>query len=132
MSLAETFAFARAAPWSTVQTRDCASKVRDTWRRSIRIVPPIACTFLAQASTSCPGRGADSGRIRSASWRQRLLLPAERAAQPIDDGGAEAQALDALGGPIGRDVVAAHAPHLFGVGLEEDRKEPLTELLRTH
>ncbi len=39
----------------------------------------------------------------------------------------ERQALDALGGPLGADLVGRHAPHLLGVGHEEVLVEPLAE-----
>ena len=61
--------------------------------------------------------------------RLAALAQAERAAKPVEDGGAERQALDALRGPVGGNVVAAHAPHFLGVGLEEDAEEPLAELV---
>ncbi len=34
------------------------------------------------------------------------------------------QILYALRGPIGSDLAAAHTPHLFGIGLEEDLEQP--------
>src|SRR6202041_2766096 len=57
------------------------------------------------------------------------LVQAERTAQTIENGGAEAQALDALRRPIGGNLVATHAPDLFRIGLEEDREQPLAELV---
>src|SRR5262245_31895584 len=46
----------------------------------------------------------------------------------VPDGGAQRQALDPLGGPVGGNLLAAHAPHFFGVSLEKDVEEPLAEL----
>src|SRR5216684_2285165 len=40
----------------------------------------------------------------------------------------EGQALDPLRRPVGGDLLAGHAPHLLGVGLEEDLEEPPAEL----
>ena len=37
------------------------------------------------------------------------------------------QILDALRGPVGADIAALHAPHLFGIGLEEDLEQPPAE-----
>ncbi len=37
--------------------------------------------------------------------------------------------LDSLGRPIGRNLIAIHAPDLFGIGLEEDRKKPFAEFI---
>ena len=46
----------------------------------------------------------------------------QRVAQRVRHGAPQIEALDALRRPVGRDLVAAHAPHLLGVGLEEDRR----------
>ena len=47
----------------------------------------------------------------------------------VPDGAAERQTLDALRGPIRGDLLAAHPPDLFGVGLEEDVEEAFAELV---
>src|SRR5262245_39071164 len=47
--------------------------------------------------------------------------------QGVQDGGLQRESLDALSGPVGGDLLAAHSPDLFGVGLEEDVEEPLAE-----
>ena len=39
--------------------------------------------------------------------------------EEVRDRAGEREALDALRAPLGADLVAGHAPHLFGVGLEE-------------
>ena len=57
------------------------------------------------------------------------LVETERALQPVDHRTPQRQALDPLGGPVGAHLVARHAPHLLGVGLEEDRIEFLAELV---
>src|SRR5579864_2997084 len=58
-----------------------------------------------------------------------LLVETERALEAIEYRASKAEALDALRRPICRNFVAGHAPHLFGVGLEEDREELLAELV---
>ena len=58
-----------------------------------------------------------------------LLAELQRAPHAVHHRAQQAQALDALRRPIGGDVIAAHAPHLLGVGLEEDGEEPLAELV---
>ena len=40
------------------------------------------------------------------------------------------QAFDSLRRPVGGYLRALHAPHLLGVGLEEDVEEPASELVR--
>ena len=59
----------------------------------------------------------------------RTAPRAQRVAQRVRHRAPQVEALDALRGPVGRDLVAAHAPHLLGVGLEEDREQPLAELV---
>ena len=59
-----------------------------------------------------------------------LLLVALRAGWRSIDGLAERQVLDALRGPVGRDLVGRHAPDLLGVGLEEDAVEAPAEARR--
>ena len=59
-----------------------------------------------------------------------LVPPASFGQQPILDRRCQRQTLDALGGPIGGNLLAAHAPHFFGVGLEKDSKEPRSKLVR--
>ncbi len=54
---------------------------------------------------------------------------AQRAPDAVHDGGEQVEALDALRRPIGRNLVARHAPHLLGVGLEEDGEELLAEIV---
>src|ERR1035438_8793817 len=39
----------------------------------------------------------------------------------------ERQALDALGAPLGTDLIARYAPNLFGIRLEEDQIELLAK-----
>ena len=58
-----------------------------------------------------------------------LAADVQRALEPVDDGGQQIEALDALRGPVGGNLVAGHAPHLLGVGLEEDLEQPLAELV---
>ena len=58
---------------------------------------------------------------------QRLDLVAAVAEEGGLGGGEERQALDALGGPLGAQLGARHAPHLLRVGLEEQRVEALAE-----
>ncbi len=53
----------------------------------------------------------------------------QRVAQRVRHRAPQIEALDALRRPVGRDLVAAHAPHLLGVGLEEDREQALAELV---
>ena len=55
---------------------------------------------------------------------------ADRAAQSVRHGAPQVETLDALRGPVGGNLVARHAPHLLGVGLEEDREQPVAELVR--
>ncbi len=57
------------------------------------------------------------------------LVQAEGARQAVANRCAEAEALDALRRPVGGDGVTAHAPDLFGIGLEEYREQPLPELV---
>ena len=49
--------------------------------------------------------------------------------QGILDGAAERKAFDSLRSPVSRDFLAAHAPNLFGVTLEECVEEPFAELI---
>ena len=63
-----------------------------------------------------------AGRIGTAARLQR-------ARQRVHDGDAQIEALDALRRPVGGNLVARHAPHLFGVGLEEHAEQPLAELV---
>src|ERR1700732_2709428 len=49
----------------------------------------------------------------------------------IDECLRKIEPLDSLGRPIGRNLIAIHAPDLFGIGLEEDRKKPFAEFI-TH
>ena len=60
----------------------------------------------------------------------RAGLHLDRAAQRVRHGAPQVEALDALRGPVGGDLLARHAPHLLGVGLEEDREQPVAELVR--
>ncbi len=46
-----------------------------------------------------------------------------------EDGGTEGEPLDPLRGPVRGDLGARHAPHLLGVGLEEDGVQALAELV---
>ena len=48
----------------------------------------------------------------------------------VPDRACQRQPLDPLRRPIGRDLLAAHAPHLLGVGLEKDAEQPAAELVR--
>src|SRR5215467_12810706 len=41
----------------------------------------------------------------------------------------EVQALDALGGPVGRKLLSTHSPNLLVVGLEENTEEAVAELI---
>lgn len=45
----------------------------------------------------------------------------------VEDGGGEGESFDALGGPVGADFVAGHAPDFFGVGFKEDGEEPVSK-----
>ena len=58
-----------------------------------------------------------------------LLVETKAALETIDNSAPERQALDALGCPVRAHLVTRHAPHLLGVGLEEDRIEALAELV---
>ncbi len=49
------------------------------------------------------------------------------AQEGVLDRGHQVEVLDALGGPRRRDLGARHAPHLLGVGPEEDLEEPASE-----
>ncbi len=55
------------------------------------------------------------------------LVKAQRALQPILYRAPERKPLDPLSSPVGRHLVAGHAPDLFGIGLEEDGKQLLPE-----
>lgn len=57
------------------------------------------------------------------------LVQPQAALQPVEHRGAERKPLDALRRPVGRHLVARHAPHLLGIGLEEDRIELASELV---
>jgi hypothetical protein len=94
--------------------------------------PPIAFIFLAAASHIIPTTARIAKGFDKRLWAvfdANVLPTAERAAQPVENRCAEAQPFDALRRPIGGNFIAAHPPHLFGVGLEEDREQPLTELV---
>ncbi len=65
---------------------------------------------------------------------RRAVLPRstprqQRALERVHHGHTEVEPFDALRGPIRRDFVARHAPHLLGVGLEEDREQLFAELV---
>src|SRR5256714_14063788 len=55
----------------------------------------------------------------------RLPIREQRAA----DHDPQVEALDALRGPVRRQLLGADAPHLFGVGLEEDAVQAPPELV---
>ena len=55
------------------------------------------------------------------------FLVARRPQQCISHRPYQVQVLDALSCPVGADLAARHAPHLLGVGLEEDLVEPPAE-----
>ena len=59
----------------------------------------------------------------------RTASGCDRVAQRVRHGAPQVEALDALRRPVGRDLVAAHAPHLLRVGLEEDGEQALAELV---
>ena len=82
--------------------------LRGYWKLSIRRLDGIGVGFgLAGALTAAP----------------------QRALEPVDDGRGQIEALDALRRPIGGNLVARHAPHFLGVGLEENLEQPLAELV---
>ena len=64
-------------------------------------------------------------RLDDLGFVLRLPLREER----ILDRAAERKAFDALRRPVGRDLLAAHAPDLLGVALEEGVEETLAELI---
>src|SRR5580704_1925110 len=45
------------------------------------------------------------------------------------DGRTKRQSLDALCGPIGRDLAAAHSPNLFRIGFKEDPEKTFAKLV---
>ena len=47
--------------------------------------------------------------------------------QGVEDGGEKAEAVDALGGPVGADFRAGDAPDFFGVGFEEGAVKAVAE-----
>src|ERR1039457_4516875 len=49
--------------------------------------------------------------------------------QCVLDCGCKRKSLDALRRPIGGNLFAAHAPHFFGIGLEEDPEKPFAKLV---
>ena len=55
------------------------------------------------------------------------LPHAERAFEEVSDSGGERESFDALRTPLGADLIAAHAPHLLRVGLEEGEVELAAE-----
>ena len=48
--------------------------------------------------------------------------------QRVDDCPKQVEVLDPLGRPVGLDLIGGNAPHLLGVGLEEDAVEPPAKL----
>ena len=58
-----------------------------------------------------------------------LAVEPQRALEPVEHRTTEAQPLDALRRPIRRNLVAGHAPHLFGIGFEEDAEQLRAELV---
>ena len=56
-----------------------------------------------------------------------MLLLVALGAERVDDRVAEREVLDPLRGPVGLDLGGRHAPHLLGVGLEEDAVEAPAE-----
>ena len=61
--------------------------------------------------------------------RNGFWLAPERMFQRGHDCDAKIQSLDTLRRPVGGDFVAGHAPHFLGVGLEENLKQALAELI---
>src|SRR5579885_2558295 len=53
----------------------------------------------------------------------------KRALATVKDRFRKIEALDSLRRPIGRDLVAIHAPDFLGIGFEKDREEPLAEFI---
>ena len=47
----------------------------------------------------------------------------------VDDRRGQVEALDPLRRPVGGDLLAAHPPDLFGVGLEEDAEQAAAKLV---
>ena len=87
----------------------------------------------AQHPTSCPVPTLDNGSFPTASW-----FPCRRSASCSDQRTASTRpstaaprlkALDTLRRPVGRHFVARHAPHLFCVGFEKDRKQLVAKLV---
>ena len=75
--------------------------------------------------------GAEPGVLEAVDQRlDDLALPLRLAGapkRPLDDRLDQAQPLDPLRGPVGRDGVGGHPPDLLGVGLEEDLEEDAAE-----
>ena len=59
--------------------------------------------------------------------QRRDLLRAFSRIQRVHDGTEEREVLDALRRPVRRQFAGVHAPHLLGVGLEEDAEKTLAE-----
>ena len=94
------------------------------------MVPPLADDLVAGAFPHLAGTEpgiAEAIDQRLDDGAIALGLPADTEAR--DDGLVEVEPLDALGGPIGGDIVAVHAPDLFGVGLEEDLEQAAAEVV---
>ena len=110
---------ARASPpaCSTATTR------RSHAARSV----PRATTWSRHVSHIIPGPNFGYWNSSMSDVMSRLVAPGQ---QRVDDGLAEREVLDALGRPVGLDLVGRHAPHLLGVGLEEDAVEAPAEARR--
>src|SRR5260370_26367334 len=83
---------------------------------------PTSCRALARILERL-----DQGLYDVVAGRIGFRLAPERALQRVHDRDAKIQSLDTLRRPVGRDVVARYAPHLLGVGLEEELEQALAE-----
>jgi hypothetical protein len=68
-------------------------------------------------------------RLNDGFSRPRFACREHRFLQRIHDCYAEIEPLDTLRRPVGGNFVARHAPHFFGVSLEKDREQFLSELV---
>ena len=122
-----------SGPSAVIRQPPCPSLASCSSAWPMSTCPPRASILVARG---VPHHARPEPRIAE-GLEQRLdrlpvvgpLVEPERALEPVGNRAPQAEALDALRGPVGAHLVARHAPHLLGVGLEEDRIEPLAELV---
>ena len=113
----------------TIQRLRAESKRQPVTRRPRRTSPPRVRIFEAQAShhSRAPTRIAEA--LDEGLHDLRAVLRLSLRQQGVLDGRSERGPFNALGGPVGGNFLAAHAPDFLGIGLKEDAEEALAKLV---